>query len=383
MTSKILTLIDIILSRIIFWLSFLVPKDKNTWIYIGWHHTLTGEIFADNTKYLFLYTSQNHPEIKNVWIAKEKALAKTLRERGYLAYYQNSPKAIWYSLRAGYTIIDAYLARNNFRYSGGSKVIQLLHGKGFKKEGYSKPQLKKQHVIFGPSQFALDLLPDSFKEGARTFIAGYSRNDVLFINMKDSDIGSDLEMLNKIESIKSNNPNTKIILYAPTYRRGKPELKLEEMLDMEDILPWLEKNNYYLLISLHPKYRRQTRRDFNERILMVPDCDIYPVLKKVDILINDYSSSFSDFLLLKRPIVFYPFDRESYEKDEGFNIDYDQYAPGPKAYSTEELIVAVDQILDNDQFMSKREKVTDAYHQFKNDKSSQRISQILIDNLKK
>ena len=55
-----------------------------------------------------------------------------------------------------------------------------------------------------------------------------------------------------------------------------------------------------------------------------PEVDIYPFLKKADMLLTDYSSVLFDFLYLDRDIVCLPYDLQEYkEKDQGLLLDYD------------------------------------------------------------
>ena len=70
------------------------------------------------------------------------------------------------------------------------------------------------------------------------------------------------------------------------------------------------------------------------------DCeDIYDVLNQYDMLIADYSSIYFDFLLLNRPIIFAPFDKDDYLGNEReFYFSYDEITPGPKAVSWPEVM---------------------------------------------
>lgn len=161
-------------------LSKFFPRNKRTWVFIGWHMKGKREIFADNTKYLFLHVSQNEPDIKAIWLAKDNNLVSTLRKRGYHAYHQKSILGIYYALRAGVTCIDAFLQPYNFQFSGGSKITQLLHGKGMKKGGYNTKPIQKNDYIFTTSPFMTKLIPSIFKKGSKVFETGFPRNDILF-----------------------------------------------------------------------------------------------------------------------------------------------------------------------------------------------------------
>ncbi len=52
-------------------------------------------------------------------------------------------------------------------------------------------------------------------------------------------------------------------------------------------------------------------------VLMNPKSDAYPLLSLCDALLTDYSSIYFDFLLLDRPMIFYPYDFEDYVTKTG------------------------------------------------------------------
>ncbi len=355
-------------------LSCLTPRRKRRWVFIGWHRGNGTEIFADNAKYLFLKTHETEPTLEAIWLAKDENLARTLRERGYLSYSAQSLKGIWYALTAGVTVVDAYLLPENFRWSGRSLLVQLLHGKGMKASGYAKPQLRQHDLIFGPSEEALAMLPASFTKGSQMHVTGYPRDDLFFSPLPGSDISVDVKTAEALRSAK------RALLYAPTYRRGAPEFSIEQVLDLSALEPFLKQHDATLFISLHPKYRAQLRSSSGKQIIFVPESDLYPLLEEVDILVTDYSSSFTDFLLLDRPIVFYAPDREAYAASEGLSVDYDTL-PGAKAYTPEALIPTLTGVLEKDTWKEARAEARKRYHAFTDGKASERILRIIKESL--
>ena len=58
-----------------------------------------------------------------------------------------------------------------------------------------------------------------------------------------------------------------------------------------------------------------------------------------DILVTDYSSVIFDFAILGRPILFYLYDLQEYERSiRGFYWDCEIFVPSPICFSTDELI---------------------------------------------
>lgn len=332
------------------------------------------EVFADNTKYLYLHVANNVPGVRTVWLAKDKEFAAFMRSRGYESYYQHSFRGIWAALRAGTTVIDAFLQPENFQWSGRTRLVQLLHGKGMKAGGYGQKPLHTQEYIFTTSPFVNTMLPDIFVEKTPMIVAGYSRADVFFKDIPGSEIGVDEATKKVLEDARY----TKRFLYAPTFRRGAKTLDLSTFIDLPHMSDWLVEHNYLLLMSLHPKYRDQVRDIAYPNIHFVEDSDVYPLLPQIDILINDYSSIFTDYMLLDRPIIFYPYDLESYMVSPGLTFDsYDTYTPGPKAYNFEELLHTLEKTIAHDDHAADRKRVRDLYHTYQDGNSSERIIKIL------
>lgn len=355
--------------------SRLVPRSKDRWAFIGWHIGAGMETFADNTKYLFLHVSEHEPGIRAVWLAKDRKLAALLRSRGYASYCQYGLRGIWEALRAGTTVIDAYLQGENYRLSGGSRLVQLTHGRGMKKGGYGHAQLRPQDYIFCASPFVERLLGGAFKGGAQVFHTGYPRNDALFAAVQGGDISTDAAAQRALD--RSAEAGMKRILYAPTFRRGEKVFGIESKFDLDRVNAWLAGAGAHLYINLHPKYRNQARAGGFSHIFFIGDSDIYPLLSRFDALITDYSSIAYDFVLLDRPMVFFPYDLERYGAEEGLAFPYDDYTPGPVARDLDSLMAAVSGALREDSYKAERARVRGIYHTHADGNSSRRVAAVL------
>ena len=108
--------------------------------------------------------------------------------------------------------------------------------------------------------------------------------------------------------------------------------------------------------------------------------DIYPTLKYTDLLVTDYSSIYFDFLLLDRPIVFYDYDFKEYINNMGgFFYNYEENAPGIKVKTQKEMQDAVIQSLScMDSFAEQRKLVSDRFHTYKDEYSSNRIIESVL-----
>lgn len=358
--------------------SCLVPRKKQQYSCVGWHKKIDGEVFADNAKYFFLHLSKKS-DIRAIWIAKSEALALELRSAGLESYYAFSVMGIWSILRSGTIVIDAFLQPETFCLSGRSRIVQLLHGKGMKKGGYAKHPPRKQDHIFSTSSYALSILPSIFKEESALHVTGYPRNDVLLDTCHPHALISvDTEMKNHLEAKKS--CGNKIVLYAPTFRRGQKFIDLSPHLPVEQLVAWARDHHVHIVLSLHNKYRlQQTRTQFNDHLSYLAESDIYPLLPLVDVLVTDYSSLFVDYLLLDRSILFYCFDLAEYSQKEGIIGDYMSITPGPKVRTFDELLFTLTQCLTEDDahWKAERRRVRDLYHAHQDAHSSERVFRTL------
>jgi len=376
--SKFLTLANALTSRLIHGLSFLMPRTSKIWVFIGWHRNKEREIFADNSKYLFLYVANNLKHIKAIWIGKDKKITAILRNRGYNAHKINSFKGVYYSLRAKYTFIDAFMELKNWRLSGGSKIIQLWHGKGLKKTGYDSPYgLQRRNKLLLPnlfctlyyrtiasSKYTAKLMASIFRIPKETIIiTGLPRHDVLFKNIKGADIDITPFLKTTLKNIRQKNIN-KIILYAPTFRPdGSNPLS---QLKLDEFNYFLRKKNNHLVIMLHPKFaikKYSPPRKKNTNITFVEaGYDIYPLLSQFDVLITDYSSLYVDFLLLDKPVIFFVYDLEKYKKEMGLYDKFMSLMPGPHATNFKELLAALQ--LKTDKYKKARQRARRYFFRF-------------------
>ena len=105
-----------------------IPKDKNLWVFGAWK----GKLYADNSKYLFEYINEKHPEIHAVWISRDRQVTKSVIEKGYKACYRYSLKGMYLCVCAGVSVMTEDTHDISKVLIAGSKMIQLWHGMGIK-----------------------------------------------------------------------------------------------------------------------------------------------------------------------------------------------------------------------------------------------------------
>lgn len=301
-----------------------------------------------------------------------KSVFEYLKKRGYdcveMASPKNGLKRLFFNLKFTkyYAVCRCVFLTDNFDpvYANaprkGTKVIQLWHACGaFKKWGYSTTDL-----AWGASRESLELFPmhntytDAFvscekvipcyaeafgckKEIIKPF--GVPRTDVYFDSSFVS--GQRAELKRLLPEIGEK----KVILYAPTFRGNNPtQAYNENRLDFEKLFFALSKQ-YVLLLKLHPftaekfDLTQDEKERFKGFLFNVSGLvGIETALCGADILIADYSSLIFEYSLLERPMLFFAYDLEEYDRDRSFYYDYKSFVPGKIVTDTDEIIAAIE-----------------------------------------
>ncbi len=396
--KKFIRFLTFLTWEIIFAVSYFIPKNKNIWIF----GALNGEKYVDNSKHLFEYVSKNHPEIRAIWTTKNRSALNFIRNQGFEAYGYFSIRAILLTMRAEYSIVSHQLMDIPAFAAARIKSVVLWHGTPLKKIGFDDKKTVsyqslsrkistklfhffranyKESILFCTSDNLINLFSQSHQiPKERIFATGYPRNDVFFHPPKKG-----IPITRKLNSYKEE--KYKIAVYMPTHRKfGQINICNFLKESISQINENLKKLNSILLVKLHFFHLKELK-DQNQNytnIIFITDedinQDIYPILPQTDLLITDYSSIFFDYLLLNKPIIFAPFDKEDYlENDRDFYFDYDKITPGPKAMDWDEVLNQIRILTNNpDLYKIEREKIRNEFNKFTDGNSSKRIFERII-----
>jgi CDP-glycerol glycerophosphotransferase (TagB/SpsB family) len=264
---------------------------------------------------------------------------------------------------------NVFLPFSSIKIKKDTRLVQLWHGTGtIKKFGLDSEVgwIKKlgiatnkntTHLIVG-SSWMKKIYKTAFQaEEDKIFNIGCPRTD-FFFNKPALE-----EKRNKFIDSNPELSNKKIILYAPTFRdynKNKQENRIH--LDIKKLLNKLS-DEYVLIIRLHPhvahkvnlnKYFKDSYTDkmfdfsfYNKLNTLLISCDL---------LITDYSSIIYEYALMKKPMIFYPYDLDEFEKSgRGFYGKYKSIVPGPIAFKTDDIINIINNNIANnydiDQFL--------------------------------
>jgi len=136
-----------------------------------------------------------------------------------------------------------------------------------------------------------------------------------------------------------------------------------------------------LVVKLHPHDVSSFAGDFraiqvlSQEQMQAQGLTLYPALPAFDGLITDMSSIWVDYLLLDRPMVFAFPDVADYRNGRGLNLEpYEDWVPGPFVRTMDQLIAAVDDVVDGrDPMAEERGRARRRFHQFADDGSTARL----------
>lgn len=339
-------------------ISYLFPRNKNKWVFGN------KKIFKDNTKYLFIYMQEHHPEVQTVWITSSRNLAKKLRGLSYNAYFKYSLKGLFHSLTAGVYVSTVNSNHINYFTSGRAFNVNLWHGISLKAmvDNQAVPTdrslLSKICMPYGYEKYGLFFSTTPtvdnqylchFRFDPKVLFHGLSPRCQFMLQDKKvllEHIESKEDNL-MIDIIKRINNYDKAFIYMPTWRINYGKHYIEHAFpNLYALNESLKKVNSILLLKLHPsmKYDAFKYKDLDNIYYIDADIDLYPILPFTDIMISDYSSIWYDYILLKgKGVIHYDFDYDTYSKTEfGFFRDYKQFTPGIHASDFKQLLKAIE-----------------------------------------
>ena len=389
--------------------SLVVPRSKRIWAFGSWY----GNRFADNPKYFFLHcASRERDEVHAVWLSMSSAVVRRIRALGFPAYHRLSPTGLWYALRAGVYIFDCRVMDVSSVASSGALKVNLWHGVPLKmierdipQSGNAlaqanhgsplvraankvlRPQLSEKYdYILGTSRATCERLAGAFGVTTSQMInGGYPRTDVL---LSRDDVGRFTmpEEERVIEQCRAYaREGTRVMLYMPTFRDWRNDADRVIPIDWRALDRMLQQHGGALFCKLHPNDQaRLPDLAGLSRVHLIPSSvDPYPILRHTDALISDYSSIFFDYLLLDRPLVFYPYDLDDYRRfSRALYDEYDTVTPGPKAYDAAGLQRTLVSLLSSydaqaSEYAAERDRVRGRFFEHVDDRASQRLFEAL------
>ena len=266
------------------------------------------------------------PGTKLVFLCKKMESSLT-KKSDYIKYVFNmleyTLEAMHYLATSKVCVAESYCVPISLlKHKKDLKIIQIWHASGaIKKFGYQSldtkegksseiAQLMCMHknydYVIAPSEATKNIFAEAFNiEKEKIVKLGLPRLE--YITNREYD---------KTEKIYNEYPqlkNKKVILYVPTFRKGKN-------IDLTEILNYSLKDEYKLIIKLHPLENTVVPEEYK----IDSKYTTYDLIKIADYIITDYSILSIEASILEKPIFLYLYDLEEYSQNRGLNINLQQ-----------------------------------------------------------
>ena len=330
--------------------------------------------------FLFLQNSTEHDFEFYVLIKNRKVFQQLKSVYGKRILYSYSIKGIYHFCSASFITISHGI-QDYYPYSAhklNKIIINIWHGIALKNIGvlannYSGIE-ETQRLSEATSAFILSseeekeivsqslLLPEY-----KIYVTGLPKNDYLVQN----------------KSIKRDT-SLFTILYAPTFRdNSHTRIFPFDDWDLSKMTPFLERHNAEILIRHHiNETDLDAQQIFSDRIRKAHAADFpdpQELLLQSDLVITDYSGIFIDFLLLDRPVMFFPYDLQDYEGARSLAYAYNESTPGPKVHSMQEFHEQLEQIIGGeDNYKKERATVRNRFHLHQDGGANQKVLDLML-----
>lgn len=290
-------------------------------------------------------------------IVLSKLLTKDrgIRSLSYAGHALRQEAAI---LSSDVVVLDTYcIPASMIPHRKGTKVVQIWHALGaVKKFGWQTvgmpggspertARLMRMHHGYDYVTCASDITADHFCEAFRT-----DRSKIVKCGLPRIDYIKSVssgerrnDMRRKIFSLYPElaGSTRKTVLYAPTFRR-------DEAVDVKSLVDALDRDNYNIVVRLHPLYRkdaedevlRSIRNDGCGAVIFDDAFSSFDWLSAADIIISDYSSLVIEAALADKPLYLYTYDLEDYEANNGLNMDFSAEPIAPYVFRNAKALAA-------------------------------------------
>lgn len=370
------------LQSIPFYLCRIFPIKKNKIVFCC-IEGITG--YTCNPKYIAEEFIRRDEGYELVWLVDDmskkfpkmiKKVHNTLWNRAYQLttahlWIDNSRKQMEVRKRSGQIYIQTWHAKIGF------KPTCLDRGRSFSQIAYlvSKHDSDMIDYVLSNSKWYDDTLPTGMIYDGAILRTGSPRCDIL-VNGRN-------ESRRKVREAYNLPENTKILMYAPTFRGGSQGTNRiikagNDSWNHKRLIAALEERfggKWCIFLRFHPQLvvRKLDNDMTNGNIIDVSRVDdMYEFLAGCDAFMTDYSSAAFDAAVMRIPIFLYADDYEEYEHERGKLLWDLRKLPFPLAINDEELEEQIRQF-DENAYIDKLEKLFVDTEMVEDGKAAQKV----------
>lgn len=319
-----------------------LPQHENVVVF----ESFLGRKYNDSPRAMYEYMQKAHPELEYVWIVNNPAKFDI---PGAKLVKRLTPSYFFTVARAKYIVNNSRMPIF-FRKRDDQVYVQTWHGTPLKRLVYDMEnnvmpgtnqekylqnftnEVNNWDYLVSPNHYSTERFKTAFRFEHEFLEVGYPRNEFLHNHTPE-----DVKALREQYGIKDDET---VILYTPTYRDNNNKGKGKYLQDIELDLELLNSTpGIKVLMRVHYLVSQGLKLGKYENIIDVSKVnDVNELYVMSDLLLNDYSSTMFDYLILNKPIVLFAYDLEEYTNDiRGFYMEYNEL-PAEQVHTTERLI---------------------------------------------
>ncbi len=376
-TKKIIKIIKCILLYFYYSLYCKIKKIKNDNI---WLISERGNEARDNSYHFYKFLKKNHKEIKVKYIIDKKSVdAKKIKPEDIVDY--NSKEHYILFKTAGFLISTHIMGYSPdmslFSRMDKHNILKLKGKKIFLQHGIIKDYIP----YLNSNNINVDLFISGAKPEYDFLLENFGHNEKI---LKYTGLARYDNLIDKSKKQILIMPSfRKWLNYTNNFKETEYYKHWNSILNNNEFVKYIEEKNIKVIFYPHyeiQKYLNEFKsKSKNIVIASFNNYDVQQLLLESNLLITDYSSVFFDFAYMKKPIIYYQFDKEKFESEhyqKGY-YDYEKIGFGPVCYTEKELveIIANNSAID---YLSR----SDNFFQFRDTNNCKRIFEEIV-NLKR
>ena len=313
----------------------------------------------DNGYYFFQYCMENLPE----------------EEKKYIYYILDRNSAQWDRMQKYGSNVVPFMSARHILYLLAARIYAApdakFHGFVWKpKPNIISREISKKQILFlqhgvtalkrvdklfgknGSAPMTYFAVTSEFEQKIVTENFGYAKENVPILGFTRWDV-----LENKASAHEKN------ILIMPTWRPWLEEqsdkvfqeseycTRYRALLENKELKDFLEENKVKIIFHIHPKMKEflEAFHTGNDKVELVVQGSkpLNELIMKCSMLITDYSSVSWDVHYLAKPVLFYQFDYELYQKANGSYIDMTRELFGDRCLDQEQLADCIKEYVRN------------------------------------
>lgn len=363
--------------------NIFVPIKKKVWAFSADY----GKTYREGSKYLLEYMLENHSDYDCSFITMSQKVYDSLKEKGIPVEMNFSLKGMVKTAKAECVFTTQTTADIHFAYKKtGRRYFYLVHGQplkiaqsALKGTKYWKKYHQKESLMVRIKQCVTHYFNDGYGMDDVEFVAATSdflkpfmekdfgsKPPVKVMGMPRNDALFQPERMKKekwVEGIEGKF----VITYMPTHRAyGKGQVSPTPFKDRPEIQQWFRDNNVVFLVKNHPNMIKQCKNFYSSDCIIditTKGIDPQVAIYHSDVLVTDFSSVWMDYLLLRRPILFYIYD-DFEHNDVGCHYDIRKNPPGHFCYSEDEFFELIKKTKYDYDAMRPSDEIVGMYHKY-------------------